>query len=209
MILNFNRSHDGIACDNTWTIKRYRTVCKAQNNGLWINNVYDYNTMMNYVSSKQINKIDFPILNINLSINDTEKDIPTDVDEFLWSEISRILEDSRQFIEKSCRQYGINELESLLLSLKFCWSVIKKFRNMLWRGLHADTNMNDYVNSPLREALTYLITRFEMMMPSEDYIFSKNAVDEKLSSFRKEAAFETASMLEEETGAILHAKLML
>lgn len=210
MAIRNNRVHEGILCEASWSVKRYRTVCKAQNNGLWISNVYDYNNMMNYVTAKQDQKLTNVIFNINFNHpNDNDdQDAPIEIDEFLWNEVCQILEDSRQFIEESCRQYGVNELESLLLSLKFCWSVIKKFRNMLWKGLHAEENPNDYIMSPLREGLSYLINRFDSMMPSDEYIFSKNAVDEKLSTFRKEAAYETAIMLEE-TGAILHSKLIL
>jgi hypothetical protein len=80
---------------------------------------------------------------------------------------------------------------------------------MMWREFNAGEDRTDYNSLPLKEAIGYLIIRFEMIMASDKYLFSKEAADGQLGAFRKSAAYEAARMLEEETGAILHAKITL
>ena len=61
----------------------------------------------------------------------------------------------------------------------------------------------------LRNAINYLDGRFQMMKVSTKYLWTKEAVDDMVADFCRETAIETANILAEETGAILHAKLML
>jgi hypothetical protein len=198
----FTRMAPGIDCGKGWSIKRYRTAAKADYE-LWLDNIYDYNSIFEKVKERQERKMD------DMFFGAVREEVPVDLDPYLWDEFTKILENYRQLIEETCREYGVNDLESLLLSFKFAWSTLKKFRNMMWREFNAGEDRTDYNSLPLKEAIGYLIIRFEMIMASDKYLFSKEAADGQLGAFRKSAAYEAARMLEEETGAILHAKITL
>lgn len=199
---SFKRIESGIECNRNWSVKRYRTAAKADHD-LWLDNIYDYNSIFERVKERQENKMN------DMFFGAVREEVPVDLDPYLWDEFTTTLENYRQMIEETCKDYGVNEFESMLLSLKFAWSTLKKFRNQMWREFNASDDRTDYNSLPLKEAIGLLIVRFERIMASETYLFSKEAADGRLGAFRKSAAYEAAQLLEEETGAIMHAKITL
>lgn len=191
-----------------WDIKRVK-LATISFCGYWIDEVYNYNSINNaYSNIKQIRKSQG-------YYNKDLKELPV-FDPYMWEEFVETLESGRKFIEKACIDEGINEVESHFLSIKWTINTVTKFRNKFFKSINNETDefglidRKNYDNTALKEVVNILITRLKKIEMPEDYIWSKEvATNGQLSQFKKEASWEIARELAEDTGVILHAKLML
>ena len=132
-----------------------------------------------------------------------------ELDPFIWEEWTKLFEESRQFVLQSFMDFGISEAEENFLSIKFAKSVISKFRLRMFIDFGGQEGKEEFQRTALRNAINCLHLRFDLMSVRNKYLWSVKAADERVGQFRKKAAEETVRLLVEETGAILHAKLML
>lgn len=187
----------GIPFKEHWTIARVRAYTKL-NCGFWIDDVYNYDVMNKEVIKRTSS------YNLQLQKCDGQE-----LDQYMWEEWTKVFEESRQFVQQSFIDFGISEAEAHFLSIRYAKSVISKFRLKMFIDFGGQDGKEEFQRTALRNAINYLYIRFDLMTVRAHYVWSVKAVDEKVSQFRKEAAVETAKLLVEETGAILHAKLVL
>jgi len=129
-----------------------------------------------------------------------------ELDEYMWAEFVEYLEESRLFIFNTYMEEGVSECEAYFQSLKFLFSVLKKFRGKFYKELN---NREDYNATPLRTSVNYLMYRVRHIMAPSAYKFSMAAANEQLGNFRTDCAWVCAEHLAEETGIIFHAKVTL
>ena len=187
----------GIPFKEHWTIARVRAYTKL-NCGFWIDDVYNYDELNKDVIKRTSS------YNLNLQKYEAQE-----LDQYMWEEWTNLFEESRLFVLQSFIDFGLSEAEAHFLSIRFAKSVISKFRLKMFIDFGGKEGKEEFQRTALRNAINYLYIRFDLMTVKAHYLWSVKAADEKVSRFRKEAAAETAKMLVEETGAILHAKLML
>lgn len=196
-----------ISFNPKWNMKRVKiaTVARA---GVWIDKVYNYNLINDqFLLIKQRRENSWAMWNNN-------QNEMTDLDPDVWDEIVNTLEPARQFVYDTCREFGVSEFESHFLSINWTINTIKKFRNKFFKAIADEKEFREYDRTQydrtaLKEAINILLTYFRLMAIDENYIWSKEAVNGHLSQFKKEASWDIARELAEDTSAILHTKLML
>lgn len=187
----------GIPFREWWSIGRVRAYTRLHCE-LWIDNVYNYNDIYKEVALR------------TRTYNIKSREFETqELDPFIWEEWTKLFEESRQFVLESFMDFGINEAEAHFLSIKFAKSVISKFRLKMFIDFGGQEGKEEFQRTALRNAINCLHLRFELMSVRDKYLWSVKAADERVGQFRRAAAQETVNLLVEETGAILHAKLML
>lgn len=187
----------GIPFKEHWSIGRVKAYTKL-NCGYWIDEVYDYNEA--YKAVIKATK------DYNTKIKEFESQ---ELDQYIWEEWTKVFEESRQFVLQSLIDFGVSEAEAHFLSIRFAKNVISKFRLRMFIDFGGQENRKEFQRTALRNAVNFLWIRFDLMTVKANYLWSVKAVDEKVGQFRQEAAEETVKLLVEETGAIIHAKLML
>ena len=162
--------------------------------GYCIDNLYIYD-IFNNKCKRDLARID-------------DKDVVDEevLDRYMWESLTEYVEESRVLVYETYLENGVNECESYFLSLKFLWSTLKKLRNKLFSELD---NREDYDRTPLKISVNFLIRRIERIMAKDEYRFSKEAANGRLSQFKKEASWEVLRYLVEDAGIIFHAKLTL
>ena len=190
-----------------WTLKRVKLATRALH-GYTIDGIYDYETLNQYYEQNR------EVRNHYRFVEDHRE--MTDFDEAMWDEFVSTFEEARQFIEQTCKDEGVNEVESYFLSIKWSVSTLKKFRNKLFKNIvgnaknsYGGLDRTEYDQLALKEVLNMLIKRFENISMPKEHRWSKEASNGELSQFRKEASWDIARELAEDTGVILHAKLTL
>jgi len=164
----------------------------------WIDDIYEYVDAAEQVSRRT--------QQYNHKTNAFEGET---LDQYMWEEWTSKLEESRQFVFDTLLEFGLCEGEAHFLSIKVVASSISKFRLKMFIEFGGAKNRKEFEKTALRNAINYLSGRFETMKVSTKYLWTKEAAEEIVTDFCKETAIETANILVEETGAILHAKLML
>jgi len=199
--------HEGILFQSNWNMKRIKMATKA-NCGYWIDDVYDYQGIADHCLRRQrsgqlyqvkigaLKRTEFPTSFQNL-------------DEDLWNEFTEIIESARKFIFDTCKEYGVKETEAHFLTIKCVYNMLTKFRTKFFNAMGAKENPDDYRKTALREAVNILIDRFARMTVTKDYMYSKEAADGKLSYFLKQASWDIARELAEDTTIIFHTKITL
>ena len=185
---------DGIPIRRGWKLDRIKAYTKLQCK-FWLDDVYDY-----YAAAEDVKYM------TGDPFNNTGGQ---ELDQFIWEEWTNTLEESRQFVFESFLSFGINEVEAHFLSIKFVLSTISKFRVKMFIEFGGEKGKEDFRRTALRNAVNFLARRFLQMRVSSKYLWSVEAVDERLGQFRKEAAAETARILVEDVGSVFHAKLTL
>lgn len=170
-----------------WTVPTINTISRKMF-GYCVEELYDYDIFKNRCLAKLHN----PDSN--------------ELDEYMWTEFSDYLEESRLFVFNAYMEEGVNECEAYFQSLKFVFSVLKKFRGKFYKELD---NRDDYNATPLRTSVNYLMYRVRHIMAPSAYKFSREASNEQLGNFRTDCAWACAEHLAEETGVIFHAKVTL
>lgn len=133
-----------------------------------------------------------------------------ELDEYMWTEFAEYLEETRMFIFNTYMEEGVSECEAYFQSLKFVYSVLKKFRGKFYKEMEGDNeNRDDYDATPLKTSVNYLMYRVRHIMAPHAYKFSMAAANERLGNFRTDCAWACAEHLAEETGIIFHAKVTL
>lgn len=192
-----NNMRYGIPLKEHWSIGRVRAYTRLECD-FWIDDVYDYDVINNDVVLR------------TKSYNFQKREFEAqELDPFIWEEWTKVFEESRQFVIDSFMEFGISEAEAHFLSIKFAKSVISKFRLKMFIDFGGQDGKEEFQRTALRNAINCLYIRFDIMSVKSNYLWSVNAADEKVGQFRRDAAIETVNLLVEETGAILHAKLML
>jgi len=188
----------GIPYKLGWPLSRIRANTKLRRK-CWIDDIYEYAIAADQVLERT-EKYDL------ITGKTTEGEI---LDQYIWEEWTSKLEESRQFVFESLLEFGLCEGEAHFLSIKMMVSTISKFRVRMFVEFGGANNRKEFEKTALRNAINYLDGRFQTMTVSTKYLWSKEAADDIVADFCRAAAFETANILIEETGAILHAKLML
>ena len=189
----------GIPFQEGWSLDDIKKITRGRYE-FWLDTVYDY---------KYINEQTKWILQSKKGYEGLALEQIPDLDPFLWEEFTGKLEEARQFVFESYLAYGINKPESHFLSVKFAESTISKFRLQLFIEFGGKDTKRDFEATHLRNAINILWHRFLQMKVYDQYLFSKEAASEEMVEFRKQAAIETSRVIIEETGAILHAKLIM
>ncbi len=196
--IQFVKAIDGIPYKFGWPLSRIRAQTKLIRK-YWLDDIYEYAIVADQVVDRT-EQYDLSTGKI------TQGEI---LDQYMWEEWTSKLEESRQFVFESLLEFGLCEGEAHFLSIKMAVSTISKFRLKMFIEFGGANNKAEFQKTALRNAINYLDGRFQMIKVSDKYLWSKEAVDDIVADFCKAAAFETANILVEETGAILHAKLML
>lgn len=187
----------GIPFKLGWSLSRIRASTKMLRH-YCIDDIYEYDKAAEQVFKRT--------QQWNFQTNKPEGEV---LDEYMWEEWTTKLEESRQFVFDTLLEFGLCEGEAYFLSIKMTVSTISKFRLKMFIEFGGKDNRKEFEKTALRNAINYLDGRFQMMKVSTEYLWSKEAADDTVTDFCKETAIETANILIEETGAILHAKLML
>lgn len=190
-------SAHGIPFKTEWPLSRIRTTTKIIRN-YWLDDLYDYDTASEQVF-KRTQQWNF----------ETGKPEGEALDQYMWEEWTDKLEESRIFTFETLIEFGLCEGEAHFLSIKTMSSTISKFRLKMFIEFGGQEGKEEFRRTALRNAINYLGGRFEMMKVSTKYLWTKEAAEDRVTDFCRETAIETANILIEETGAILHAKLML
>lgn len=189
----------GVPYKNGWPMEKIRMLTKIKH-GYWFDDIYSYENIKNIAERKTEHE------NI---IHGKPLEDSQELDEFLWNEFTSKLEESRQIFHDALIDFGVCEQEAHFLSVKFILSTISKFRLKMWMEFGKEDGRKDYVRTALRNAVNILYRKFEAIKVYDQYLFSKEAVQSEVVEFRKQAALETARLLAEEVGAVLHSKLTL
>ncbi|MBC8342499.1 MAG: hypothetical protein H8E61_00785 [Bacteroidetes bacterium] len=180
---------EGIHPKRKWTL-RLIDYFTHEKMGFTIAELYDYNTIKGVCERKL-----------------TKEGNESTLDEYMWEEITKYIEEARVLVYDTYRENDVNECESYFLSLKFLWSTLRKFRSKFFREVDS---RDEYDQMPLKIAINHLMhVRLQNIMADKKYKYSAKAADGKLGEFRKNAAWETARYLAEDTGTIFHAKVTL
>ncbi len=198
--------HEGILFQPNWNMKRVKMATKA-NCGYWIDDVYDYQN----ISDQSIRRQKAYLLNRFTPHTRTEIESMSFqiLDEDLWDEFTEIIESSRKIIFETCKEYGVIETEAHFLTIKCVYNMLTKFRTKFFVTMGGKENSGDYHKTALKQAVNILIDRFARMAVTKDYMFSKEAADGKLSYFLKQASWDIARELAEDTTIIFHTKITL
>lgn len=138
-------------------------------------------------------------------------DSPKELDQYMWEEFTEYLEESRLFVFNTYVEEGVSECESYFQSLKFLYSVLKKFRGKFYKEFEGENkSREDYDAAPLKTAINYLMHhRLKRIMAPDSYKYSTAAASDQLGNFKTDCAWACAEHLAEETGVIFHAKVTL
>lgn len=187
------KEEEGIMPKKFWKLGVISSMTQEQF-GYCVDNLYNYD-MFNNKCKRDLERIE--------EKQGTDEEV---LDKYMWESLTEYVEDSRVLVYETYLENGVNECESYFLSLKFLWSTLKKLRNKLFSELDS---REDYDRTPLKISVNFLIRRIERIMAKEEYSFSKEASDGRLSQFKKEASWEVLRYLVEDAGIIFHAKLTL
>jgi len=199
--------YEGILFQPNWSMKRVKLATKASC-GYWLNDVYDYNNISDQCLLKQRAYQQYLVTMGNLGVARSPE--PSQVlDEDLWNEFTEIVESARKFIFDTCKEYGVNEPEAHFLTIKCVYNMLTKFRTKFFTAMGGKENPNDYHKTALKQAVNILIVRFARMSVAKEYMFSVEAADGKLSYFLKQASWDIARELAEDTTIIFHTKITL
>ena len=198
-IQGFDFYGEGIPFQEGWTLDDVKKITRGRYN-FWLDDIYDYEFINEQTKWILQNKKGYDGLNLNQI---------SDLDPFLWEEFTGKIEEARQFVFESYLAYGISDVESHFLAVKFAESVISKFRLQLFIDFGGKDTKKDFEATHLRNAINILWHRFKQMKVYDQYLFTKEAASSEMAEFRKQAAIETSRVIIEETGAILHAKLTM
>lgn len=199
--------HEGILFQPNWSMKRVKMATKV-NCGYWLDDVYDYNNIFNQCIQRQKGGQQYQVkLGVLKSVQ--SPDLFQELDEELWNEFTKIVETARKFIFDTCREYGVIETEAHFLTVKCVYTMLTKFRTKFFIAMGGKEDSTDYHKTVLKEAINILINRFARMTATKDYMFSKEAADGKLSYFLKQASWDIARELAEDTTIIFHTKITL
>jgi len=187
----------GVPYKKGWTLKKVHSFTYLHND-YNIKTIYNYNDIYLIVKDKTR---EYNLFNNEIKFQK--------LDEYIWEEWTKLLEKSRVFFVDSLIEYGINEIEAYFLSINFCISTISKFRLQMFIEFGGQQQKATYNKTAFRNAINTLYHRFKNIAVYDKYIWSVEAVDERITSFREAFAIETAKLLAEETGAIIHTKLTL
>lgn len=183
---------DAITPDPDWTLDKAReSIYKHAD--FYLEDIYDYNHHDTVCQSRKPKGVDGDFI----------------LDQYMWANFTKTLEDNRLLLYNTCLDYGVGESESYFLSIKFLWSALKKFRSKFFKEMNGKEDKRDYNKTPLRMAIIVLFERIEEIIPDKKYMFSPAAADGELGYFRKQCAWETARYLAEDTGIIFHAKITI
>ena len=199
--------HEGIEFKSSWNLKRVKMATKA-NCGYWIDDVYDYQNISDQCLMKQKGYQTWLVKMGNLPTAQAPDSIQT-LDEDLWNEFTEIIESSRKIIFETCKEYGVIETEAHFLTIKCVYNMLTKFRTKFFVTMGGKENPTEYHRTALKQAVNILIDRFARMTATKDYMFSKEAADGKLSYFLKQASWDIARELAEDTTIIFHTKITL
>lgn len=194
---SFGTEKNGVPFKEGWTLSRVAAYTKL-NCGYWLDQVYDYKEAAQQVKGRT-----------SYWNHQTSKMENQELDQYMWEEWTAKLEESRQYVFETLLEFGLEEGEAHFLSIKFVVSTINKFRLQMFIDFGGQESKQEFQRTGLRNAINHLSTRFERMKVKKTYMWSKEAADETVNEFYTEAAEETARLLVEETGAVIHAKLML
>ena len=196
--------------NTSWNLKRIKLATHSKC-GFWFDTLYDFNTINDIILK---DKIEHDKLNSYWGGKPIEM---IDLDPDIWEEIVNTIESARKFIYETCLEHKVSEFESHFLSINWAISTLKKFRNKFFKSLatkiqsdhQGDYDRTQYDRAALQRAINILIARLNAMAIQEKYKWSKQAADGQLSYFRKQASWDIARELAEDTSAIIHTKLML
>ncbi|KKL92900.1 hypothetical protein LCGC14_1880120, partial [marine sediment metagenome] len=199
--------HEGISFQSGWSMKRVKMATKA-NCGYWLDDVYDYKDISDQSIRKQKATQHYQVGIGALKISPSPDSFQT-LDEDLWNEFTEIIETARKFIFDTCRECGVVETEAHFLTIKCVYNMLTKFRIKFFVTMGGKENSGDYHKTVLKQAVNILVERFARMAATKDYMFSKEAADGKLSYFLKQASWDIARELAEDTTIMFHAKITL
>lgn len=194
---------EGIQFRQGWGMKRVKMATKA-NCGYWLDDVYDYKNISDQTLMKQKGYNKWLV-----GVTQQPTELTQELDEDLWNDFTAIIETSRKFIFETCKEYGVKETEAHFLTIKCVYNVLTKFRTKFFAAMGGKENPHDYHSTALKQAVNILINRFARMTVDKDYMFSKEAADGKLSYFLKQASWDIARELAEDTTIIFHTKITL
>lgn len=199
--------YEGILFQPNWSMKRVKMATKA-NCGYWLDGVYDYKDISDQCIRKQQTMQQYQVkLGVLKSVQ--SPDSFQELDEDLWNEFTEIVESAREFIFDTCKEYGVIETEAHFLTIKCVYNMLTKFRTKFFTAMGGKENPSDYHKTALKAAVNILVERFARMTVTKDYMFSKEAADGKLSYFLKQASWDIARELAEDTTIIFHTKITL
>lgn len=196
--------YEGILFQPNWSMKRVKMATKA-NCGYWLDDVYDYKDISDRCERRQkANRV-----RIVYGGSPPSHESSQILDEDLWNEFTEIIEKSRKFIFDTCKEYGVIETEAHFLTIKCVYNMLTKFRTKFFNAMGGKENSSDYHKTALKAAVNILVDRFARMTVTKDYMFSKEAADGKLSYFLKQASWDIARELADDTTIIFHTKITL
>lgn len=201
-------NYEGILFQPNWSMKRVRMATKA-NCGYWLDDVYAYKDISDQCVRRQKAAQRYQGGIIGALVTPQSSDPLQDLDEDLWNEFTEIIETARKFIFDTCEEYGVVETEAHFLTIKCVYNMLTKFRTKFFTAMGGKENPNDYHKTVLKQAVNILIERFARMAVTKDYMYSKEAADGKLSYFLKQASWDIARELAEDTTIIFHIKITL
>jgi len=200
--------YEGILFQPEWNMKRVKLATKA-NCGYWLNDVYDYKNIFDQCLMKQKGYQNWLVKMGGQATTDQSPDSIQALDEDLWNEFTEIIETARKFIFDTCKDYGVIETEAHFLTIKCVYNMLTKFRTKFFTAMGGKENPYDYHKTALKQAVNILIDRFARMSVAKEYMFSVEAADGKLSYFLKQASWDIARELAEDTTIIFHTKITL
>lgn len=196
-----------------WDYVRVRRATKAKF-GYWTDTIYNTKQIADHIHrEREMQDSLMSSLHRHGADNGTQRPI-SEFDTNIWDSLMVILEGGRQFVFDTCIEYGVSEVESHFLSIRWARSTLKKFRGILYRAFvntsGSDENLDEreeYNSTSLRTALYVQITKFDRIEAPDNFEWSSEG--SSTSTFRKEAGKHIAQKMADETGAIMHAKLVL
>ncbi len=199
--------YEGILFQPNWSMKRVKMATKA-NCGYWLDDVYDYKDISVQCERRQKGGQQYQVkLGVLKAVQSSSSF--QELDEDLWSEFTEIIETAREFIFDTCKEYGVIETEAHFLTIKCVYNMLTKFRTKFFNAMGGKENPSDYHKTALKAAVNILVDRFARMTVTKDYMFSKEAADGKLSYFLKQASWDIARELADDTTIIFHTKITL
>lgn len=197
--------------NSSWDLKRIKLATHSKC-GFWFDTLYDFNTINDLIQRDKFERD-------KMTSYFGEKPIEMiDLDPDIWEEIVDTLEPARKFIYETYLEHKVSEFESHFLSINWAISTLNKFRNKFFKSIVTKIQNDDegdyydrtqYDRAALQKAINILIARLKAMAVQEKYKWSKQAAAGHLSYFRKQASWDIARELAEDTSAIIHTKLML
>lgn len=186
---------------NGCSMDKVKLITKTTNK-IWFDNVYDPNVYKKVWDKYILN------FNANCSSYNDRKPIENGVfDEYLWIDITDLIEEYRQEVYSALLEFGVDVVDSHFLSIKFAINTVKKFRGKMCNSYNVDESKDKYNRSFLRPSFITLITRFESMLPRKTYTYSKKGAD--TYSYRRQAAWLCAQMIDDKTSAIITSKIII